>query len=366
MTKTQQVPKNIRGIVSILVTMVMMTVITIMVLTYAQIIRREQRQTLDRQLSSQAYYAAESAANAVFAAIDAGADPASIATTNSACDFYQTSTWAGTAPDYSTYKNAIPNGTNGLEVTCLHLNTTPSDLRFNSIARNTSKNAHFESSSGNIDKIEVSWEEPSVTPSPPNALPLYDLPPETGPTAWGYSPGILRLDVVPFVAANDLNDLYSNNDVVFLYPHQGGGPSPIYTYTTTEANKGSIQHAKCNGGSGPKNCTITIDVSAASSDNFYLRIRPIYRAADVVITAYAGGTPINATSSTGQIVIDVTARSQDVLRRVSFRRSASSGGFIPSYAIDSTQEICKKIDTSSNAPSQPDPTCKFNGPPDEL
>jgi Tfp pilus assembly protein PilX len=51
------------GMVSIMVTMLLMLVITLIVLGFAQVSRREQIQTLDRQLSAQAFFAAESGVN---------------------------------------------------------------------------------------------------------------------------------------------------------------------------------------------------------------------------------------------------------------------------------------------------------------
>src|SRR5487761_1358632 len=63
------------GIASITVTMIMMIVISLIVLSFAQIARREQRQSIDRQLSVQAYYAAESGANIARTAILASPSP---------------------------------------------------------------------------------------------------------------------------------------------------------------------------------------------------------------------------------------------------------------------------------------------------
>ena len=49
-----------RGIASLIITMVSMVIVTLIVLGFATLSRREQRQSLDRQLSTQAFYAAES------------------------------------------------------------------------------------------------------------------------------------------------------------------------------------------------------------------------------------------------------------------------------------------------------------------
>ena len=52
-----------RGVVSIMVSIVLMAVMTLIVLGFSEIARRDQRQTLDRQLSNQAFYAAEIGVN---------------------------------------------------------------------------------------------------------------------------------------------------------------------------------------------------------------------------------------------------------------------------------------------------------------
>ena len=60
----------------VLLTMILMIVVGLIVLGFAQISRRNQRQALDRQLSTQAFYAAETgvndAANLIKTAVQAG------------------------------------------------------------------------------------------------------------------------------------------------------------------------------------------------------------------------------------------------------------------------------------------------------
>jgi Tfp pilus assembly protein PilX len=53
------------GMVSIMVTMILMVVLSLIVIGFAQIARRNSRQSLDRQLSTSAFYAAEAGVNDV-------------------------------------------------------------------------------------------------------------------------------------------------------------------------------------------------------------------------------------------------------------------------------------------------------------
>jgi len=84
----QTMKSNQQGIVSIMMTFVLMIVISLIVLGLAQLSRREQRQSLDTQLSSQAFYAAESGLNDAVAvlrdlAVSGAAVPSKTSCTNS-------------------------------------------------------------------------------------------------------------------------------------------------------------------------------------------------------------------------------------------------------------------------------------------
>src|SRR4051794_29381721 len=52
-----------QGIVAIVVSIILIIILSLITIGFANLVRREQRQALDRQLSSEAFYAAESAIN---------------------------------------------------------------------------------------------------------------------------------------------------------------------------------------------------------------------------------------------------------------------------------------------------------------
>ena len=58
-----------KGMAAILITLIMMIVISLIVLGFAQITRHDQQQALDKQLSTEAFYAAESGINDAINAI---------------------------------------------------------------------------------------------------------------------------------------------------------------------------------------------------------------------------------------------------------------------------------------------------------
>ena len=62
-TKLKQLQKDQNGIASIIIVVVIILILTLVVLAMSRNANREQRQALDRQLSSAAFYAAESGIN---------------------------------------------------------------------------------------------------------------------------------------------------------------------------------------------------------------------------------------------------------------------------------------------------------------
>jgi Tfp pilus assembly protein PilX len=63
------IQNNQDGMASILITILMMIVVSLVVLGFSQVTRTEQRESLNRQLSMQAFYAAESGINDAYSVI---------------------------------------------------------------------------------------------------------------------------------------------------------------------------------------------------------------------------------------------------------------------------------------------------------
>src|SRR5581483_12189470 len=103
------------GMASFLIVMIMMVVITLIILGFSQVTRRNEREALDRELSSQAFYAAESGVNV---------------TTSKIAAYVKTNGYT-TLPDKTTCPNAydptavggvgaaIPNLGSGVRYTCV-------------------------------------------------------------------------------------------------------------------------------------------------------------------------------------------------------------------------------------------------------
>src|SRR4051812_40718641 len=102
------------GMVSIMVTMILMIVLSLIVIGFAQIARRNSRQSLDRQLSTSAFYAAEAGVNDVRDLIkNYGTPPAKTDCTNGS---------GATATYYGHLPSATLDAASGVKYTCIMVN----------------------------------------------------------------------------------------------------------------------------------------------------------------------------------------------------------------------------------------------------
>ncbi|MCA9327207.1 hypothetical protein KDA14_01640, partial [Candidatus Saccharibacteria bacterium] len=77
--------KNEAGMVSFMITMIMLIVISLVVIGFTQVVNRNRREVLDRQLSSQAFYAAESGVNDAITKIKADVSSGTSPTKQTSC-----------------------------------------------------------------------------------------------------------------------------------------------------------------------------------------------------------------------------------------------------------------------------------------
>ncbi len=326
--------KNQQGLASILVTMIMMIVITLIVLGFAQIARRDQRQSLDAQLGAQAFYAAESGINDALA-------------------WHNTHTTGfgekGSCGNVSGYWSGFSNptlSTPNTSVTCLTFSNQPSSLQYTDIKAGDTKIANLQTSSGSpINQITISWSDYNGTGGY-NGCDSSGTYPATWPTNCGA--GVLQVGIVP---ANNL----ASDTVLFLYPQPG---TALTTNNEPTSPGGSVLPVNCVAPNNLANSTLypydcNLRLSMASSNNeYYVRLMPFYEETNVNLDAVdSSGNPITLTN--GQLVVDSTGKAQDVLKRVEERFPASASVTFPSApagGLQTTNSICKQYTVSNGGP----------------
>mgnify|MGYP003418348869 CR=1 FL=1 len=345
-----------RGFASILIAMVLVLVLSLITVGFAQLMQREQREALDKQLSSQAYYAAESGVNDASKALNAG-----FANAKTNCEPL---TGAAASLTGAQYISETPADTSniatatGSSYTCLLIDPAPLYLEYGSIDTSQSKaiivrevNPSDTTQPAIISRIDISWQAKDSAQSNFGTGAAATTHRFKKATDWNFAP-VLRAGLTPLSSTNINRDYFTKNTLAaFLYPNEASaGTTGSLSYPSyIDENSGAIADGQCNSANTPKSCTVKItDLGQA---NYLLDLRSIYSASQVRITAYdSSGNRLRIKNA--QTVVDSTGKAQDVLRRIQVRIPSRNQYPHPDYSLQTTGNICKQLmvtpqDTSS-------------------
>ncbi|MGF7228520.1 MAG: pilus assembly PilX family protein [Candidatus Saccharibacteria bacterium] len=320
----QSIRTNQQGMVSILVTMILMIVMSLIVLGFAQNSRRNQRETLDRQLSTQAFYAAESGVNDARDIISkvTGAPSAKTSCTD-----------AGTGGVYqSLIDNSTIDATHNVSYSCVLINPAPTELDY-PIDTTGTLIPLFSGNGASFGNIQLSWSANN------NATPTVGCPTQyvsgnsifTPTSNWTCGYGVVRLDIVPVSGTLTTSTLQTNDRTVWAIPVKTAGTNNY----NVNADGNDVVGVKCTDAS----CDLAI--TGVPGGQYYLRAVSLYQGATLKITSPLG-------LAGAQIMVDSTGRAQDVLRRIQVRvpiKNTSSKNLLPDNALQSTDSICKRFAT---------------------
>lgn len=323
------------GMVAIMVTMILMIVISLIVLGFAQISRRNQRQALDRQLSTQAFYAAETGINDATELIKTAAAAGNTVAEKPDCNSDGGGFYA--PPDIT----PIIDDANNVEYTCLMVDPTPPTLVYSSIG-GTGTIVPIIASSGTLASLTLTWQTKDDTTTPGNNCPtstnnVFGVSSAAG---WPCGYGIVRFDMVPTGGSLSHSNLKNGTMTSFLVPIRPGTPGTI-----SSVDDGAL----VNGGNNRlgvsctnTNCSLTI--TGLTDSEYAMRITSLYKDVSLQINAIDGGGGA-VEFRDAQAVIDATGKAQDVLRRIQVRVpiNGSSTNLLSDYAIQSTDAICKRF-----------------------
>lgn len=311
------------GMVAIIVTMIMIFVITLIVIGFSQVTRRNQREALDSQLASQAYYAAETGVNDVIKYAKNPTNLASMAT-NTGCN------------DGAVTPRAIKSD-NSVATTCIMVDPNPTSLLAGTINPSAdSVEWHVKNASSNpFSSLSFTWSpDPDAqgTGSCKTAANSYVTPAVwNGNTIRSCKFALLRVDLVPAGTPLDAVSLTAANKTLFL--------KPSITTTTPTLGAPAAYQAGCSPSGGV--CTVRVNVSASE---YYMRVTSQYVAAtSLVVKGYEGVTNTPAKFVDGQIVVDSTGRAQDQVKRIQVRVPFNKSSDLPVFGLQSATTICKNL-----------------------
>lgn len=352
------------GMVAITVTVIIMIIVTLVVTSFAVIVRREQRQSLDRQLSSQALLAAEAGVEDARTALSLEDDPLNqdVKDCTAGGSFKEIMKGKITAGKRE-YKSQLGDSSSNIEYTCVLIDHTPLSLEFSGKGPQDKAFIAYVAAQ-DINKIRIGWQNQ-------DRLQLFNNPLDKFPASGSLNTAAASITIMPAFGSGSItrDDLMANSHTFFAYPGSDGasGQKGTINYLnnlggiTANASQGQIVSGHCNAGNADKTqsktgkyCNIDIEslnknATLPANEDYFIVVKPLYQKADFSFLALdASGNEEELSGA--QAVIDVTGKAADVLRRIQVRvpieLSATLNnisGILPGAALETVDEICKQL-----------------------
>lgn len=329
-----------RGFASIIIAITLVIVTSLIVVGFSKLARDEQNATTDRQLSNQAYYAAESGVNDAAKALSEGYDRS-----KTTCEPLPSAGGVDGA-EYLTNNNINTSQSGSIQWTCLLIDPAPKTLEYSPVSTVTPKIFQFTPvgpdglTPTTVNSITFSWQDADANKTgfaPGSGVTNNSFP---RLSSWSYV-GMLRVSITPL---NVLNRelLRDRTYTAFLYP-SANGSNTIAAYNPASNVSGNILNGGCStGSSSPRFCTATINnLGGFGTGPFLVTMRSIYSKTNVSVSINQPAD--NHRISGAQAKVDSTGRSQDVLKRIQVRIPVRNEYNYPGFGVETAGDICKEL-----------------------
>ncbi len=370
------------GVASIFVVVFFMLLISIIVLSFVQIVNQDQRQATNADLYSSAYDSAQAGVEDAKRALDqyrrdCVVSGHSMSTTDCEAKYTSLVNGAFSSTNCGVFLSKLGtdlalDSTNNGEVnvatqgsqqdrdlnqayTCLKVQLYTDDYT------ETLKNEQLTVvplkavADADPSSITIGWHVKSqdsatarVIPNEPTTTPL---PLPTKNTSWGNKPSVLRVQIVAVPKTTfSIDDIDDNSRVVYLYPNQTGtnSISLVNNDATRRSSKNSPVAIKCDSTVDDYPCSVSItDFIPAHSANYmnyryYLLVKPFYNGTTFRAQMFNNSVPSELLKFDGvEPKIDSTGRANDVFRRVVSRVKFGAPDNLT--GVDIAQGICKNF-----------------------
>ncbi|HET6864123.1 MAG TPA: pilus assembly PilX N-terminal domain-containing protein [Candidatus Saccharimonadales bacterium] len=337
--------KNERGIVSILVVTILTITLSLIAIGFSKLADRELRQASDRELATQAYYAAQSGINDAIAYLVAGG------TGFSGCANWPTSPVDGN----QYFSQDLSGGAGAAKYSCISVDTSPQVLKATVYPGEPQL---LKVSAANLQNLFIAWENQS--PSTKWLPAGNSLPPEDSAAGKGAT-GVLRVGIYGVPPSGTFSDsqLSGNLRVYYLYPNGSITGIPGTTDYTTGSYSVASGPGGTNGNFVPGNCKNPRPIPVPSPDQdphycnsevknlnssytYYLYLTAQYAPLKVSVE---GTDNSNKTVDfvKSQAIVDVTGQGSDIIQRLRTTVDLNSQFSLPNYAVQSMETLCKNF-----------------------
>lgn len=360
MRKINNLKHDQAGFASIVITLILILVLALLTVGFAQLVRREQQNALDKQLASQAYYAAESGVNDITQAIQTAInDPAAKPDLNDLSPKSATGpgkldpnqcleSQTGSDPHLANLPSNSIDPTHGVSYSCVLLNLEPPVLTKTPVSANTAWTTTFSTNGGGIlDSLTINWSSLRNKPARVSSgfTPL---------AAWN-SPAVLQVSITP-LKNTDRQSMIDNTFTAYLYPMCTGGN------VTYVQKKVTIANASCSSGtySVTINGLFVPSISDAAGEPFAINILDYYDDSSISISNATANNGKQLDFTNAQALVDVTGQAKNVLKRIRVHVPLNKQGPTPNSTVEA-QNICKRFDTAPTIPSSNPNGTTFDG-----
>ncbi len=316
---------NEKGFASIAIALVLIAVLALLTVGFAQLARREQQNALNKQLANQAFYAAESGVNDAYSAIQKG-----ILTTS-------TPKVGGTQcldlPLPGSGSADISNQ-QGVSYSCVLVDLQPKTL-VKDISADGDWSAYFTTVGGTPDHVVFSWS--SLGSKPPRSSGGFEPAPNWQEIA------VMQFSITP-VTSSTRDQLVNDTFTIYGYPSTSSGSA---TYSSSLGNQGKVVNGGCS--STDSSCHITVS-GLPGNTTYIIHAHAYYDATHFTFQPFDGPTALGTKDA--QAVIDVTGKAREVLKRIQVHVPVTPPNGLPSGSSLDAQNICKRFTTDPASNSQ--------------
>lgn len=353
MSRKPNTKLNENGFASIVIALILIIVLALLTVGFAQLARREQQSALDKQLASQANYAAESGINAAYRDIKNGKiTPANADKINCMQPLVADTTAA-------THSHNVDSN-NGVQYTCLLVDLQPPNLSFGGVSAGSGRHMTF-GTQDSLTRLNITWGSDSgnnkyFPPGTNTKLPAWS---NWHDGAGNRYPPLIEFSITPVVdpippykydlshQSNPTQYLIDNTFNFYLYPAAGGSNSVNFD----TSNQGQIVAGDCNPtapnpSNAPASYPCQVTLNGLGGRGYLIHFVDFYDTSNIFVT---GTTPSGAAQFSGEPLIDVTGKARNVLKRLQGRLLLNGGNngpndnaILPNGAVEA-QNICKRI-----------------------
>lgn len=345
--------KDERGLVSFFVTIIIMIILSLIVLGFSQVSRRDETESLNRVLSAESFYAAESGVNDAYSTVAGIINAASGNPLVTIPKQTQNCTNLDNPlqhPSYITSNSNILNSDSNTQYSCLLVNPNPSTLSdqpgpgqayitalASSDPTNPITTLNINYSGANQNNFGCFFGSSFI--KNPNASNIPSFLPNSS-SQWASCAPVLMVDLVPTPASFQQSDLDANARSFFIYPSFSGG-------SASNPVNGKVYNSSCTFGPNTQ-CNFSLSgLNGGGQDNpYYMRLLYVY-SSQVTYNITANGPHGQVSFTDGQVQIDSTGIAQNVLRRIQVNVAISPANTTPNYAIQTNSTICKRLSLGS-------------------